>query len=558
MKSFSWTLALRYLNPLRAFVSVITLLSLLGVAFGVMVLIVVLSVHGGFEQNLKEMLLGFNPHVRVESAYRQQGMGLQNYEELGKQLEEMPGVEEAFAFVEGVGILDHKGWSVPVNYRGVDTASEKQIEALQELLEDGTLELEMAPRSLEELEKAEQAGETSIPDGGVVISRQMADQQSLIVGDEVRLLASTNLDAVIEAYKGQEGTRLWEQYPAEFQKAEELRGRLFEKTETGERAKTAGVTALFRALQGFLPELNPEAPEGRALERNTIRDILTLLDDPRGQEGEYDLFEEGTEAEVAALFEKLRTFDVEKADLEGLKEVRDFVLPKQLRVTGIYHDVKRAQGPGVFVSLSMAQELKGLEPGGIVGAMGLRTVDPYQATETAARLQEQLGPDFRAVSWMETHATQFALVKTEKVMMSFALSFITLLSAFSITAVMYTMTVQKRKEIGVMKALGARPSQIVNVFLIQGVIVGVVGSLLGVVLGLLAVRFRQAILEGLRTVGVDVFPVDFHGMTEIPALVQPGFLIVITLVSIVLCVLAALVPALLAAFRDPAKSLRNL
>ena len=194
----------------------------------------------------------------------------------------------------------------------------------------------------------------------------------------------------------------------------------------------------------------------------------------------------------------------------------------------------------------------------MVGAVGLRTVDPYQAQEAAAVIQEVLGPDYDAVPWMRTHAAQFNLVKTEKVMMTFALSFITLLSAFSITAVMYTTTVQKRKEIGVMKALGARPSQIVNVFLIQGVIVGVIGSVVGVLGGIWVVAIRQRIVEGMRAVGIDPFPPDFHGMTEIPARIIPEHLAVIAVISIVLCILAALIPALMAAFRDPAKSLRNL
>ena len=159
---------------------------------------------------------------------------------------------------------------------------------------------------------------------------------------------------------------------------------------------------------------------------------------------------------------------------------------------------------------------------------------------------------------MKTHEQQFQLVKTEKVMMSFALSFITILSAFSITAVMYTVTIQKRQEIGVMKALGARPSQIVRVFLYQGIIVGIAGSLTGLALGLLAVHYRGLIVQLLRGIGIDPFPPEFHGMSELPARIIPEQITVIFIVAVILCIIAALIPALTAAFRDPAKSLRNL
>lgn len=206
--------------------------------------------------------------------------------------------------------------------------------------------------------------------------------------------------------------------------------------------------------------------------------------------------------------------------------------------------------------LAIGQQLKGLQEA--VEAIGIRVEAPYHAEVVAEVLQKKLGEDWLVRSWMKTHEQQFQLVKTEKVMMSFALSFITLLSAFSITAVMYTVTVQKRQEIGVMKALGARPSQIVRVFLYQGVIVGIAGSLLGLGLGLLALEYRQGILTLLRGIGIDAFPAGFHGMDELPARIIPEHLGVICVVAVILCLIAALVPALMAAFRDPAKSLRNL
>jgi len=262
----------------------------------------------------------------------------------------------------------------------------------------------------------------------------------------------------------------------------------------------------------------------------------------------------GTQEKIFAKLEELREIDLDKADLEDLGKIEEFVLPMTLEVTGIYQDVQRARGPELFISLEAGQTLRGLEAG-LVEAVGVVTNDPYRANLIAERIQEKLGENWHVSSWMKQHKSQFELVKTEKVMMSFALSFITLLSAFSIMAVMYTMTVQKRQEIGVMKALGASPIQIVKVFVYQGLIVGVGGALLGLGMGLLAIRFRENIMAGLRGVGIDPFPKDFQGMEQLPARVIPEQLVVICIVAVILCLLAALVPAMLAAFRDPAKSL---
>jgi len=144
-------------------------------------------------------------------------------------------------------------------------------------------------------------------------------------------------------------------------------------------------------------------------------------------------------------------------------------------------------------------------------------------------------------------------------MMYFVLSFIFIISAFSMGAVMLAVTVQKRTEIGVMKALGATPGQIGRVFLYQGMVVGACGSLLGVLLGRLVLHFREPIHEFMRNVlHFDPFPSSFHGFTTIPAQINPVEHLWICIGATILCSLAALVPAIPAARCDAAKSLRNL
>lgn len=538
MKSFSWTLALRYLNPLRTFVSVITLISLMGVSFGVMVLIVVLSVHAGFEHNLKEILLGSSPHVQV----RPNGLpGIENWREIEEKLAKEPEVVGSYAFIEGYVLMDNKNWQQPVSFRALDTEDKGELATL-----DAMLDREAFPESRADMGL----------DDYVVVSRQLADAMQVKVGEKIKVIAAKNLEGLMTIMNLRDQGAAYELYP-EIQAFEKEIGTLITPNEGKESAPVEAMNQAYRLLQG-LTIGNEGDEEGKPLhhgEKVLLDSILYRLPDS-DLVGENYFFPDGTLAGIREDLAALKNIDLQKENADALGHMESYVLPKELTVWGVYHDVKRAQGPALFVPLNVGQELKGLEDS--VEAVALRIKDPYLAEAATTRLQEKLGPEWYVTNWMAQHEAQFQLVKTERLMTSFALSFIMILSAFSIMAVMYTVTVQKRQEIGVMKALGARPSQIVRVFVYQGLIVGVFGALLGVGLGLLVIHYRGTIQLGMRHLGFDPFPPDFQGFAEIPALINPNVIALVAVVALILCLIAALLPALLAAFRDPAKSLRNL
>ncbi len=574
--------------------SIITLISLLGVAFGVMVLIVVLSVHNGFERNLKDTLLGHSPHISIQSSYGT----ISNWEEMEVSLAKEEGVLSAYAQVEGFVLLDSRAWQRPSYFRAFNTENKGQIKALEEMLD-----LDNFPDSTVDFNPAldESAGAAppltaapappgddldappalpvdgadvpfDVPPGDdeelfgnryVVVSSQLAKAIGLKVGDEIRIIAASNLDEVMAVYNVPK-QRAWELYPEIFEGFEERVKVMFARSGAEERASTVEVTTAYRVFQELLPmvvstpsgDVETEGLEMRPVEREIVRDILDRLDFVSRREGGFDYFEVGTQEGLLGQLQKLRELDLEKADNEAFRKIEKFVVPKVLKIQGVYADSERSKGPDLFIPITIGMELKGLK--GEVESIGLRIEDPYEAEKFAIELQKNLGDEWIVRSWMKTHAERFQLVKTEKIMMSFALSFITLLSAFSIMAVMYTVTVQKRQEIGVMKALGARPSQIVRVFVYQGLIVGIGGAILGLGLGLLAIRYREGIMAIIRGFGIDPFPPEFHGMSELPAETVGSQIGVICIIAVILCLLAALVPALMAAFRDPAKSLRNL
>lgn len=594
LKSFSWTLALRYLNPLRTFVSVITLISLLGVSFGVMVLIVVLSVHNGFERNLKDTLLGHSPHISV---YSNDGSGvIENWEQEEVSLAEESGVESAYALVEGFVLLDTPRWQRPAIFRAFNTENQGQIDALEKMLDpdypgssvdfnppldessgaapppppalDDSLGAPPAPpldgevTELPELKPIDDSGEI-FGERYAVISSQLADTIGLGPGDDIRVMAASNFDEVMAVYNVPK-LRAWDLYTDDFERFESEVTRLFQAQGDEEASATDELLQAYRVMEDLVPRPIETADgtvmttgrEMRSVEKDLIYGILNVVEMPMRRDESFDYHASGSKEAILAKLAELRELDLEKADNQAFRNIKKFVVPKTLRIQGVYADSERSKGPDLFIPINIGMELKGLR--GSVESIGLRIDEPYDAEEHAVALQAKLGEAWIVQSWMRTHADRFQLVKTEKIMMSFALSFITLLSAFSIMAVMYTVTVQKRQEIGVMKALGARPSQIVRVFVYQGLIVGVGGAVLGLGMGLLAIRYREGVMAVIRGFGVDPFPAEFHGMSELPAETVWSQLAVIGVVAVVLCLLAALVPALMAAFRDPAKSLRNL
>jgi len=568
-------------------VSVITLISLLGVAFGVMVLIVVLSIHNGFERNLKDTLLGHSPHISIQSNYGT----ISNWKEMEISLAKQDKVESAFALVEGFVLLDSRAWQRPSYFRAFNTENAGQVIALEEMLDRDNFPnstVDFNPTKGDSVSFSPPAQEhdsgdidapphvpldtVDLPPGDddelygnryVVVSSQLAKSIGLKVGDDIRIIAASNLDEVMAVYDVPK-QRSWELYPDIFEEFEGRLKRIFEVSRGEEKSLSLEVTNAYRILQQLLPMIvstpqgdrETEGREMRPVEQEIVKDILDRLDFVDRREGGFDYFKLGTRNEILGRLKELRELDLEKADNEAFRKIEKFVVPKELKIQGVYSDSERSKGPDLFIPITIGMELKGLR--GEVESIGLRIEDPYEAEEFAINLQKELGDDWMVRSWMRTHAERFQLVKTEKIMMSFALSFITLLSAFSIMAVMYTVTVQKRQEIGVMKALGARPSQIVRVFVYQGLIVGIGGAIFGLGLGLLAIRYREGIMAIIRGFGIDPFPPEFHGMSELPAEIIGSQLGVICVVAVILCLFAALIPALMAAFRDPAKSLRNL
>lgn len=527
-KTFSRLMAGRYLNPARSHVSAITLISLVGVMLGVAVLVVVLSIHSGFERELKKNLLGFEPHIQVQEA-----TGLvSDWRGLQKELNEVEDVLGSYAIIQDIVLVDAPGYRSPVGFRAIDTTDQGQIDALTELLDtegypDGRADIGL--------------------DEAAVISRQLARRLGIGPGDPIELYASRNFDVVKEGF---EKTSI---DPLQTRAAEELatlrtRGQAHRGTES---VTVTELEEYYSAIDA-LTQL-----DAREVEVELLYDALNALGSvDRNEAGDAYPVPPEVWDEVDAALAGVETLDVESADNETLKNMREIVLPKALTVWGVYGDSQRTPGPAIFIPLPIGEELTGYE--NAVQAVAVRLADPFHAYEAKQRISATLGEAYLVTSWMDNNVTQFQLIRTERLMMTFALSFIGIISAFSIMAVMYTVTIQKKQEIGVMKALGADGAQISWVFLWQGLVVGFFGAIGGILLALLVIWQRVPIQRALASLGFDPFPPDFQGMSELPARIMPGFMAIVAISAWILCAFAALLPALKAARNDAARSLRNL
>lgn len=536
-RSFSLLLARRYLNPRRAMLSSFTLISLVGVLLGVLVLVVVMAVYAGMERDVKGRLLGFTPHVLMRFHPEGGRVGpVTEWREPASRMSGMPGVRSATPFVADNVIVDIESFQRPVLFYGVQTEDAAQVEGITRMLDTDHYPESSADMGL---------------DDRVVVSSTLADQLGLRIGEVIRLYSTRNFDQVMQAYKSTEKPPVREAFRESWVRVNDLL--------KGWKADGDRLSLPAAVLDECGERLDViQQQRIREPERELIGNILQALQGGESDEkaGVHRFIPE-VRQDIDGWISELSSTDAGKMDGEILKGLKSVVLPKEATVIGVYQSSQmNLNTPDIFMPLGLAQTLAGLDDG--VQGITLRLEDPYKADEVARAVRSEIGRDWDSLTWMEQYASFFALISQQRVMMYFALSFIVLVSAFSMMAVMFTVTIQKKREIGVMKALGAAPNQIVRVFLYQGMILGVLGAIAGLGLGRLVIHYRGALQAVLRGLGFDPFSAQFTGFTVLPAYNDPREQVVIAFLAFVLCSLAALVPAAFAARSDAAKSLRNL
>jgi lipoprotein-releasing system permease protein len=183
--------------------------------------------------------------------------------------------------------------------------------------------------------------------------------------------------------------------------------------------------------------------------------------------------------------------------------------------------------------------------------------DPYQATEVRRELERTLGQNYGVTTWMQENREILSALIVEKNVMFYLLFFIVLVAALCILSAQITFVVQKTREIGMLKALGATNLQISGIFLVQSAIIGVLGVLAGFGLGVLALAYRNEFLHFMnRLTGWELFPASIYNFSELPAIIAPRDIALICGSSFIICILGGVLPAIRAGRLKPVEALR--
>jgi lipoprotein-releasing system permease protein len=193
------------------------------------------------------------------------------------------------------------------------------------------------------------------------------------------------------------------------------------------------------------------------------------------------------------------------------------------------------------------------------GASGVRLKlrDLHQAREVAAELALRLGPGVLVRDWTRQNRTWFAAVQVEKRMMFIILTLIVAVAAFNLVSTLVMTVTDKRADIAILRTLGASPRSIMGIFVVQGAMVGVIGTLAGLALGL-GVAFNIDVLVPAleRLLGASFLPKDIYLISRMPSDPQQADILPVALISLALAFVATLYPSWRASRVNPAEALR--
>lgn len=220
----------------------------------------------------------------------------------------------------------------------------------------------------------------------------------------------------------------------------------------------------------------------------------------------------------------------------------------RFRVSGMFESgMYEYDSSFAYVSLAEAGRLLGIS--GRVTGIEVKVRDLYAAGQVASRIRERLGYPYWAKDWMQSNRNLFSALRLEKVVMFIILALIVMVAAFNIISTLIMVVMDKTKDIAVLMTMGATRRTVRRIFALEGLLIGVVGTaggiLLGGVLCLLLARYQFIHL-----------PSDVYYISTLPVDLSPGILLLVGVSSILICFLATFYPSRQASRIDPAEAIR--
>jgi lipoprotein-releasing system permease protein len=208
-----------------------------------------------------------------------------------------------------------------------------------------------------------------------------------------------------------------------------------------------------------------------------------------------------------------------------------------------------------YVSLPAAQDFKRTDD--VVDGIEVRTTDYYRSQSVGQSIAEQLGFPFFTRDWKEFFPAFFQALKSERIMMFVLLTMIMVVAAFSIVSTLVMMIMEKSSDIAILKAMGARDASIERIFAIEGTLIGLVGTGLGVIAGISVTAQIAWIQHQIEVItGIDTLPASVYQFSTLPAELDAGQVAIAVAIAMILALGATLLPSRQGARLDPVEALR--
>ena len=515
------------------FVSFISMTSMIGLALGVLAMIVVLSVMNGFQREMSARILGLVPHAAI--------LGVQPMDDWHKVADtalQNPAVMAAAPITEMEGMLSYKGAMQPIQVGGIDPAEEGKVSIVGQHIVQGRLQ-DLQPREF-----------------GVVIGELTARRFRLNTGDKLTLI-------VPEISKEPGGITPRMQrltVVGIFKVGAELDGSqayIHKVADAAMRDPAVMAAAPITEMEGMLSYKGAMQPiqvggidpaeEGKVsiVGQHIVQGRLQDL-----QPREFGV----VIGELTARRFRLNTGDKLTLIVPEISKEPGGITPRMQRLTvvGIFKVGAELDGSQAYIHVDDAGAMQRWAPGQVQGVR-LKLHDLYAAPQVSKAIAAGLGDAYRADDWSHTQGSLFSAMKMEKTMIGLLLLMIIAVAAFNIIATLVMVVNDKGPDIAILRTLGATPAQIMGTFMVQGSLIGIVGTLIGGVLGVVAAFNVSQIVGWLERVsGQHIFTSDVYFVSSLPSQLQWGDVAIICTAGLVMSFLATIYPAYRASQVQPA------